>query len=89
MEKNVTLFSNAYQPVCCVLGVKCGSQGRQHSDGLVQERRNSNALAMELRLSCTNPSTCCVGTTISTFPGRLNHFDKQKNICTFSFIFQH
>ena len=25
-------------------------------DGLVQERRNSIALAMELRLSCTNPS---------------------------------
>ena len=25
-------------------------------DGLVQERRNSRALAMELRLSCTNPS---------------------------------
>ena len=25
-------------------------------DGLVQERRNSNALAMELCLSCTNPS---------------------------------
>ena len=25
-------------------------------DGLVQERRNSSALAMELRLSCTNPS---------------------------------
>ena len=24
-------------------------------DGLVQERRNSSALAMELRLSCTNP----------------------------------
>ena len=29
-----------------------------HIDGLVQERRNSSALAMELRLSCTNPSTC-------------------------------
>ena len=28
-----------------------------HVDGLVQERRNSSALAMELRLSCTNPST--------------------------------
>ena len=31
-------------------------------DGLVQERRNSIALAMELRLSCTNPSKwrlCC------------------------------
>ena len=25
-------------------------------DGLVQERRNSSALAMEWRLSCTNPS---------------------------------
>ena len=25
-------------------------------DGLVQERRNSSALAMELHLSCTNPS---------------------------------
>ena len=25
-------------------------------DGLVQERRNSSALALELRLSCTNPS---------------------------------
>ena len=27
-----------------------------NSDGLVQERRNSSELAMELRLSCTNPS---------------------------------
>ena len=27
-----------------------------HIDGLVQERRNSSALAMELRLSCTKPS---------------------------------
>ena len=25
-------------------------------DGLVQEKRNSSALAMELRLSCTNPN---------------------------------
>ena len=29
-----------------------------HFDGLVQERRNSSALAMELRLSCTSPSIC-------------------------------
>ena len=29
----------------------------QHIDGLVQERRNSSALAMELRLFCTNTST--------------------------------
>ena len=27
-------------------------------DGLVQERCNSSALAMELHLPCTNPSTC-------------------------------
>ena len=32
-----------------------GPQG--HIDGLMQERRNSIANAMELRLSCTNPST--------------------------------
>ena len=31
-----------------------------HIDGLGQERRNSNVLAMELRLSCTNPSICNV-----------------------------
>ena len=29
-----------------------------HSDGLVHERRNSIANALELRLSCTNPSIC-------------------------------
>ena len=28
----------------------------QHINGLVQERRNSRALAMELRLFCINPS---------------------------------
>ena len=27
-------------------------------DGLVRERRNSSALAIELRFSCTNPSSC-------------------------------
>ena len=27
-------------------------------DGLVRDRRNSSALAMELRLSCINPSIC-------------------------------
>ena len=29
-----------------------------HIDGLVRERRNSNANALELRLSCTHPSIC-------------------------------
>ena len=31
---------------------------RLHIDGLVQERRNSNVLSMELCLSCTNPLIC-------------------------------
>ena len=30
----------------------------KHIDGLVQERRNSSALVMELRLACTNPLIC-------------------------------
>ena len=33
-------------------------EGRDYNDGLVQERRISSALAMELRLYCTNPSNC-------------------------------
>ena len=31
-------------------------QGNSHVNGLVQERRNSIAHALELRFSCTNPS---------------------------------
>ena len=31
-----------------------------HIDGLVQERRSPSALAVELRLSCFNPSICTV-----------------------------
>ena len=34
----------------------CRHRGWCHFDGLMQERRNSIANAMELRLSCTNPS---------------------------------
>ena len=29
-----------------------------HVDGLVQDRRNSSALAMVLRLSCIKPTMC-------------------------------
>ena len=44
-----------------------------HIDGLVQERCNSNALAMELHLSCTNPSIYKAGH--NNFPTRLLHLD--------------
>ena len=33
-------------------------------DGLVQERRNSSALAMELCISCTNPPKWCIHASV-------------------------
>ena len=42
----------------CVAG---GTQGSfPWVSGLVQEKINSSALAMELRLSCTNPPILCI-----------------------------
>ena len=40
------------------MNVNCRINGAQNFkiDGLVQERRNSSALAIESRLLCTNPS---------------------------------
>ena len=32
--------------------------GDEQFDGLVQERRNSSAIAVELCLACTNPTNC-------------------------------
>ena len=43
---------------CCPFHDTCCTW---YIDGLVQERRNSSALAMELRLSCNNPSICAAG----------------------------
>ena len=45
---------------------------RYHIDVLVQERRNSSAIAMELRLSCTNPSI--YGTERSPFLGEASRW---------------
>ena len=42
-----------YPEICTVFTI-------DQADGLVQERRNSSALAVELRLSCTNPSKQCI-----------------------------
>ena len=47
-------------------------------NGLVQERRNSSALAMGLRLSCTNPSIS--GAMHNTFT-LLTHWDRVMHIC--------
>ena len=44
---------NYYKEICLNL-YKCTICFILHVDGLVQERRNSSALAMKLRISCTN-----------------------------------
>ena len=46
---------NKAQTVCQCLRMNCTCH---YIDGLVQERRNSSALAMELCLACTNPPVC-------------------------------
>ena len=41
---------------------------QQYIDELVQERRNSIANALQLRLSCTKPSICCLSYTANNMP---------------------
>ena len=41
-------------------------EDKDYIDALVQERRNSIANALELRLSRTNPSICCKFNTMAT-----------------------
>ena len=53
----------AYKDIQCSNGI-----ARSQIDGLVQERCNSSALAMELRLSCTNPSRWHSEPTEATHP---------------------
>ena len=43
----------------CGTKVCCADTDLNDIDGLVQERYNSSALAMELHLSCTNPLVWC------------------------------
>ena len=42
----------------------CLPPAEYHIDGLVQERRNPSALAMDLRLSCTKPSILILLSTL-------------------------
>ena len=46
--------------------------------GLVQERRNSSALAIELRLSCTNPLICDIIVTDAKFEHGMKFHSEQK-----------
>ena len=47
--------SNASEVILKIIGKRMTSIYKEQIDRLVQERRNCNALAMELRLSCINP----------------------------------
>ena len=48
---------------------------RQYIDGLVQERRNSSAMRMELCLSCTKPSICLLDSENCGFSLQSCHTD--------------
>ena len=54
----MTLISLANWSLMCVTLRTSKLHIPDYIDGLVQERCNSSALAMELHLSCTNPSIC-------------------------------
>ena len=55
--------------------INCDDCYATHIDGVVQERCNSSALAMELRLSCTNPLiSCCCHYNKSTFHVQEQHW---------------
>ena len=43
-----------------------------HTDGLMQERRNSSALAMELRLSCINPYIIIISSSCTVIIVRIH-----------------
>ena len=55
--ESIFLFSECDVHTKCFQGITRGHNNYGYRDGLVQERRNSSALAMELQLSCTNPLT--------------------------------
>ena len=54
-------MDNYHSPIHVVEGIHTSHMLGLHIDGLVQERRNSSALAMELGLSCTNLSILNIG----------------------------
>ena len=65
-----------------------------HIDGSVQERRNSSVLAMELRLSCIDPSMYCLsletkGPNIAIVVVKFVQFWRKPNnvqVCSISFV---
>ena len=59
--------------LCCLMYISL------HFDEFVQERRNSIANALELRLSCTNPSICSQSFTHSISTAYLHKLVTQNN----------
>ena len=52
------LLAEGYQTLTTLIDAEIILAQCLHIDKLVQERRNSSALSMELCLSCTNPLIC-------------------------------
>ena len=59
---NTVYINDIFPVVLGYWGEKCYNEVQVYFDGLVHERRNSSALAMELRVSSTKPSICLPNT---------------------------
>ena len=75
---------------CSIALTAALKNGKSQIDGFVQERRNSIANAMELRLSCTNPLRCNMAAepcfNIKTiFPG-MDSYVKDKPVMRPSYL---
>ena len=58
VNNNITIKAKHHLPFVRGIHWCKGQECGVYIDGLVQERCNSSANALELRLFCTNPSTC-------------------------------
>ena len=65
--RNVPIIHNRFHAYWCPGDARNCSISNHYIDALVQERRNSIASALELRLSCINPSIFILFTQ-NTFP---------------------
>ena len=59
---NTVYMNDIFPVVLGYWGEKCYNEVQVYFDGLVHERRNFSALAMELRVSSTKPSICLPNT---------------------------
>ena len=76
MNPCVWVLQGMISTICAISGLR-NDKKCQYIDGLMQERRNSTANALELRLSCTNHWHVYISQTTFTRQG----FDKTLSYC--------